>query len=252
MASMREVLIAVAIFACLAAASLVSLAVSNSLPPEHRKNDTSRVVRLPATLFVVMTAIVLGLMVNSARNTFESIDHNVRSYAADMILLDRTLRQYGPEAAKVRQPLVAYLQRVIGEPSGAEIPAANKLSELLLKEVDTRLSAITPVDAAHGSLLQDAHHRLKEMLELRRVLVEQSEGSIPRLLIAMLVAWLVLIFASFGFGVPRNAITISTCLVSAALIAATFYLIMDMDMPFAGPIQISLKPLERALAELKG
>ncbi|TIT63102.1 MAG: DUF4239 domain-containing protein, partial [Mesorhizobium sp.] len=40
-------------------------------------------------------------------------------------------------------------------------------------------------------------------------------------------------------------------IVSAALVAAALYLIMDMDIPFSGPIQISPAPLQRALAELK-
>ncbi|TIW03733.1 MAG: DUF4239 domain-containing protein, partial [Mesorhizobium sp.] len=41
-----------------------------------------------------------------------------------------------------------------------------------------------------------------------------------------------------------------TCLISAALVAAAIYLIIDMNSPFSGPIQISPAPLQRALAEL--
>jgi hypothetical protein len=67
----------------------------------------------------------------------------------------------------------------------------------------------------------------------------------------MLVAWLALIFASFGFRAPKNAITATTLMVSAALIAGAIYLILDMDVAFSGPIQISPAPLERALAELQ-
>ena len=69
--------------------------------------------------------------------------------------------------------------------------------------------------------------------------------------LAMLVAWLALIFASFGFRAPKNAITVATYVVSAVLIAGALYLILDMDVPFSGPIQISPMPLERALAELQ-
>ncbi|WP_457151983.1 bestrophin-like domain, partial [Mesorhizobium sp. P5_C1] len=91
----------------------------------------------------------------------------------------------------------------------------------------------------------------QKVVELRWILIEQSEGTIPAPLIAMLVAWLVLIFASFGFRAPRNAITVSTFVVSAVLIAGAIYLILDMDIPFSGPIQISPAPLQRALAELQ-
>lgn len=250
---MREALIAAVIFLCLAAAPMVSMAIWPRLPARHRDDDTNNVVRLAANLFGVMTSLVLGLMINSAKNTFESIDHNVHAYATELILLDRILRQYGPEAEAVRQPLAAYVQRVVASSSRTSetTVVANQLSERLLTEIGTRLSALTPADARRGFVLEDARQRLQKVLELRWVLVEQSEGAIPWPLIAMLVAWLALIFASFGFRAPRNAITVSTFVVSAALIAGALYLILDMDVPFSGPIQISSVPLERALAELQ-
>jgi len=60
-----------------------------------------------------------------------------------------------------------------------------------------------------------------------------------------------LIFASFGFRAPRNAVVITIFLVASALIAAAVYLIIDMDAPFAGPIQVSPVPLQRAVAEMQ-
>ncbi|UVK37897.1 DUF4239 domain-containing protein [Mesorhizobium sp. AR10] len=242
-----------AIFVCLAAASLASLAIYDRLPSHHRQDDTNTVVRLVANLFVVMTSLVLGLMINSAKNTFESIDHNIHAYATELILFDRSLRQYGPETDGARQPLIAYVQRVVDatSPSQQTPVVANRLSELLLNEIGNRLTALTPPDAEHTALLQDARQHFRKVIELRWVLIEQSEGTIPGPLILMLVTWLVLIFASFGYRAPRNAVIVGTFVLSAALIAGALYLIMDMDVPFTGPIQISPAPLERALAELK-
>jgi len=250
---MREALIALVIFLCLAASAFASMTIWPRLPARHRDDDTNTVVRLAANLFGVMTSLILGLMINSAKNTFESIDHNVHAYATELILLDRTLRQYGPETDAVRQPLVAYVQRVVETSSqdSETTIAANQLSERLLTEIGVRLNGLTPPDAVRGSLLQDGRQRLQKVLELRWVLVEQSEGTIPWPLIAMLVTWLALIFASFGFRAPKNTITAGTLIVSAALIAGAIYLILDMDVAFSGPIQISSAPLERALAELQ-
>lgn len=253
MNGMREVSIAMVIFLCLAAAAFASMTIWPRMPARHRDDDTNTVVRHAANLFGVMTSLMLGLMINSAKNTFESIDHNVHAYATELILLDRTLRQYGPESDAVRQPLVAYVLRVVADTMQTdETPAAgNEQSEHLLMEIGSRLSALAPADAAHSSVLQDARQRLQKVLEQRWVLIEQSEGTIPWPLIAMLVTWLALIFASFGFRAPRNAITAATLVMSAALIAGAIYLILDMDVAFSGPIQISSAPLERALAELQ-
>ncbi|CAN7654029.1 DUF4239 domain-containing protein [Mesorhizobium sp. LjNodule214] len=249
---MREGLIGLGIFICLAGASLTSLMIYERFPSHHRQDDTNAVVRHAANLFVVMSSLVLGLMINSAKNTFESIDHNVHVFATDLILLDRSLRQYGPETDPARQSLAAYAQRVVDatSPSQQTPAVANRLSELLLNQVGDMLAALTPPEARHAALLQNATQQLQKVIEQRWVLVEQSEGAIPAPLIALLVAWLTLIFASFGFRAPRNATVVGTFIVSAALVASALYLILDMDLPFSGPIQISPAPLQRALAEM--
>lgn len=110
---MDEFLVAAAIFVCLVAASLGGLVVSERLPAHRRQEETYNVVRLAANIFVVMTSLVLGLLINSAKNTFETIDRNVHVFSTELILLDRSLRHYGPEAADVRQRLAAYVRRAI-------------------------------------------------------------------------------------------------------------------------------------------
>ncbi|WP_348642935.1 hypothetical protein [Mesorhizobium sp. B2-8-9] len=109
---------------------------------------------------------------------------------------------------------------------------------------------MTPADARQTAAQQAATQQLQKLIEQRWILAEQSEGAIPAPLIVLLVAWLTLIFASFGFRAPRNGTIVFTCLVSGALVAAAIYLIVDMDSPFSGPIQVSPAPLQRALAEL--
>ncbi|MET3590846.1 hypothetical protein ABID26_000225 [Mesorhizobium shonense] len=249
---MGEVLIGLGIFACLTGAAIVSLMVYEHFPTHHRQDDTSAVVRLAANLFVVLSSLVLGLMINSAKNTFEAINSNVHTFATDIILLDRTLRQYGPEADGARQSLTAYVQRVV-DTSTADSDTTvvpNRLSELLLNQVGDILAGLTPADARQTAAQQAATQQLQKLIEQRWILAEQSEGAIPAPLIALLVAWLTLIFASFGFRAPRNATIVGTFVISGALAAAAVYLIIDMDAPFSGPIQVSPAPLQRALAEL--
>lgn len=250
---MFETAVGVAVFACLAGASLASLFFHERLPVHHRHDETTAVVRLAANLFAMMFSLMLGLMINSAKNTFESIDRNIHTFATDLILLDRTLRQYGPEAGDVRQSLGSYVQRVVdttaNDSETTVVP--NKLSELLLNQVGDRLSALAPPDARRTAMQQSAMQQLQKVVEMRWVLAEQSEGAIPAPLICLMVAWLTLIFAGYGFRAPRNSIVVGTLLVSAALAAAAIFLILDMDTPFTGPIQVSPAPLQRALAELQ-
>lgn len=248
-----EVLLAGIVFACLIGASIGTMLTYSRLPIHHRQDETNAVVRLVANIFVVMTSLVFSLMINSAKNTFESIDSNVHAFATEIIIFDRTLRTYGLEADKTKQRLAAYVEKALGSPVRIEDPLVkgDRASEFALNEVGNSLSLLSPSDPGHIVLWSDARQQYQRIVEQRWILVEQSEGVIPRPLITMLVAWLVMIFASFGYRAPRNIIVVSMFVIAALLISASIYLVLDMDIPFSGLIQISDDPLRRALAEIR-
>ena len=78
---MIEAWVAAIVFACLFGASLLAMLISPVLPAGHRDDDTANVVRLIANIFVVMTSLVFGLMINSARTTYADIDGKVHGFA---------------------------------------------------------------------------------------------------------------------------------------------------------------------------
>ena len=249
---MYETLVAGAIFLCLALASLGAVIVSERLPARYRSEDTHNVIRLATNIFVVATSLVLGLLLNSAKNTYESIDRNVHAFATDLVLLDRNLRHYGPEASGVRQQLAAYVRQAVAGtwPVKGSPVLDDDAAEHLLDDVGNALMVIRPSDPVRFELWREAENSLQNVVKRRWVLIEESEGTIPTALLLMLVAWLVLIFASFGYRAPRNAMVTATLVVAAFLISAAVYLILDMDTPFSGPIQISSAPLLRAEAQM--
>ena len=250
---MYEFFVAAVIFLCLVAASLGMLVVSERLPADYRHDETHSVIRLAANIFVVATSLVLGLLLNSAKNTYESVDRNVHAFATDLILLDRNLLHYGPEASGVRQRLAAYVRQAVAGtwPTKGSPVLDDRAAELLLEDVGNALMVIRPSDPMRIELWREAENSLQNVVKQRWVLVEESEGTISVAFLVMLVAWLVLIFASFGFRAPRNAAVTTTLVVAAFLIAAAIYLILDMDVPFSGPIQISPAPLLRAEEQMR-
>jgi hypothetical protein len=251
---MHELLVAAAIFLCLAAASLVSLVVSGRLPHRYLEDDTHTVIRLAANIFVVATSLVLGLLLNSAKNSFEAVDRNVHAFATDLILLDRTLRHYGPDASDTRQRLHGYVRRAADGTwgtDGSSVPE-DRPAERLLDDVQDALVAIRPSDPVRAELWREAESNFRNVVKRRWALIEESEAAaLPPAFLVMLVAWLVLIFASFGYRAPQNAVVVTTLVVAAFLIAGSIYLILDMKNPFSGSIQISQAPLQRAEEQLR-
>jgi hypothetical protein len=249
----RIYLSSVLIFLLLVGVSVSAVIFYPRLPARHREDETNATIRLIANVFVVMTSLVFGLMVNSARGSYQELDQNIHSFATQLILFDRTLRELNPGSNDGRARLVAYVQYVVSQPLPTEDPLVkgDRTSEGLLNAVGDVLKTVNPQGERELSLLQDARHQFEQLTQQRWAIVEHSTDSIPVPMVIMLVAWLAVIFASFGYRAPCNATVIAALVVAALLISASLAMVMDMNVPFSGLIQVSDQPLRSVLAEIR-
>jgi hypothetical protein len=247
-----ETSISLVFFVCLFGAAVGSRVIYGKFPSRYRQEDTQNVVRLVANLFVVMTSLMLGLMVNSSRNAFEAIDGNIHRFATNLIILDRSLATFEPQAIEARQRLLAYTTWAARRTHHDDPQYADRAAEKLLNEVGQALATLPSGTLSQTALAGDIRGQFRNIVELRWSIDEQLEGTIPFALVCLLGAWLVLIFASFGYTAPFNPVTLMSFLVASALIGATIYVLLDMDLPFSGVIKVSPAPLERAIAEMSG
>jgi hypothetical protein len=245
--SLSELSIAVLTFVCLTVAAFVGLFsdIIHTGPPQIETNTT---VRMVANIFVVMTSLVLGLMLNSAKNTLETYNRNVHALGTNLILLDRTMRGLGPAAGEARQHLVQYVQVSLQE---GNILEEDPLAETSLDAVGASLRAMRVSDDQQVALWNDARLLYRQIVQQRWVVIDQAGGTIPTPLVVMLIVWLTAIFASFGYQAPRNGVVTGSLIVAALLVSSAIYLILDMDAPVSGLVRTSNVPFQRALAQLQ-
>lgn len=124
-------------------------------------------------------------------------------------------------------------------------------AETLLDLAENDLKSIVPSDTTHTELWREAEQHVEKVVELRWTLIAESGGIIYMPLLLMLVVWLMVVFASLGFRAPRNSVVLTTLTLSALLISASLYLVLDMDSPFTAPIGISSAPVQRAIDYMK-
>ena len=86
--------------------------------------------------------------------------------------------------------------------------------------------------------------------QTRLLLLAQSGTSISITFLVVVVFWLTLLFVSFGLFAPRNATATVTLSLAAISVAGALFLILELDHPFSGLIQISSAPLRTALSVL--
>ena len=245
---MNPIFTALIISACLCAAVLLGTRVRRRLPEHHLNADTKDAVKVAVGLIATMSALLLGLLVSSAKASYDTVRSEVIQMGAKVTFLDRVLHLYGAEAAPVRArfhgALKAAIRQMWSPDSRAAAPDVHTGDSLYLA-----IQSLSPHDDLQRSLKDQALGLATELAQLRTLLHAQSLASISRPLLVVVVVWLVIIFFSFALFAPPNATATLALTVSAFSVAGAIFLILEMDRPFTGLIQISSEPLVNALSQ---
>ncbi len=249
--------ISLLVAACVFGGAAFSITFNRWLPKEHLSKETQDVVRLGTGMISVLASLVLGLLVATTKSAFDQTDTEVKGAAADLIMLDRTLRDYGPGGQDARALLHRFTARTLDEVWPGETEVAkprldDRAAGVLIQQLRRAIRALMPGNAIETELRAEAITLVNGIARTRWLLIEQSGSSVRPLFLIVLVAWIVLIFASFGFNAPRNATVLISFMVCALAIGGAIFLILEMDGPFDGYITVSSKPMHKALKYMQG
>ena len=239
---------------CIFGGVLLGLLLRGLLPDQHLQDESKDAIKLGAGMIATVSALVLGLLVASAKTAFDTTQEEVTQRAAKIIFLDRLLSDYGPETQPARQQLRRTLAGTI------EIlwPKKNGTSGLSEYErlngtqiMQMMLFKLTPTTDAQRRLYDTAQNILTDLRQSRWVLIQRSQRVIPIPFLVVLLFWLTMLHLSFGLFAPRNATVITVLFISALSVSAAIFIILDMAHPLQGVITVSGAPMQKAL-ELLG
>jgi Protein of unknown function (DUF4239) len=239
-------------FALVFGSALLAMFVHSKLPEDHLSSDSKDVVKLGVALIATMSALVLSLLISSAKTAFDTRSNQLVQAAADIVLLDRALARYGPETKEarslLRRDVADTVERFWPDNGAKRITLDNGTSpaEAMYDKVDE----LTPQNNAQRSLRSQALTLAVNVGQLRLLMLEHMGSSIPLPFLVILVFWLCIIFASFGLFAPRNGTVIAVLGVCALSVACAIFLIIELDRSFEGLLQVSGAPMRTALAQL--
>ena len=141
-------------------------------------------------------------------------------------------------------------QEVRGRPGGLPAELDDVLAGALLDQVRQAVRSLSPDDAGQRWLRDQALQTATSLLRQRRQMIEQAGPSVRPLVLAVVVCWIVAIFAGFGLDAPRHATVAGAFLVCSLAIGGAVFLILEMDDPFEGVLRISARPMLDALAHM--
>src|SRR5512135_3300583 len=102
---MGSVAISLVAFACIFGATLLGMFVRNILPEHHVSDESKDAVKMGIGMIATMAALVLALLIASAKGNFDTMSNELRQAGSRVILLDRVMAQYEPETKEARELL---------------------------------------------------------------------------------------------------------------------------------------------------
>lgn len=235
-------------------ASLAGLLLRAALPAHHTSEASKDVIKIGMGLVVTLSAMVLGLLVASAKSSYNTKAEEIDESATRIILLDESLRVYGDETKPIRELLRTIIASKVAlkwveEEGDAEQgqPAATRNIDVAQRMIGT----LAPATDVQRMAKSDSLQILSNLAHTRWLLVTQKGSSIPLPFLVVLVFWFAVIFGGMSLLAPRNGTVYAVIVVCALSVSSAIFLIMELDTPFEGLLQISDAPLQSAIAQLK-
>jgi len=243
--------IAALVFASLVVAVTLGRICSGRLSGEHLTAETRDTIKLSLGLVATMSALLLGLLVSSAKGTYDSQREQIEEMAAKVATLDRILTLYGAESATARHELRVAVENAIAR----AWPQAESSSDLRpdFRGGDAIYAAVqqlAPRDPMQGELKATAAAFTIELAQDRALLASRALTGVSMPLLVIVVGWLFCILFGFSVLAPRNVIATVALTVAAAAVSAAILLMLEFYQPFEGLIRISSEPMAAAISRI--
>jgi hypothetical protein len=238
-------------FACTVGGALVGMLLRQLLPPHHLRDDSRDVLKLGAGVIATLTALVLGLLVGSAKSSFDSVNSLIVQIGAKTITLDRALAHYGPETKELRNQIHAALGAMVAQTWPDSLDAAPRLrvveTSTIGEDLLNRIRELKSSNAAQSAFQAQALQIGNDLQQSRWLMIEENQVGLPTALLLVLLCWLTILFATYGLLTPVNLTVVVVLVVCALSMSGAIYIVVEMVQPFDGVIKASSAPLLKAL-----
>jgi Protein of unknown function (DUF4239) len=252
--TMTPLTVSLITFGCISAGALSGFGLGLILPEHHLSSDSKDAVKMAWGVLATMSALVLGLLVASAKNSFDIVNNEVTEVAAKILVLNHILILYGPQADVARNELHQAVAAAIKRDWPNEAISASTSTAVEkgngMEGVRDKLNELSPATDAQRGLLSQAEQISDDLMLARWLVIEESRTLLPAILFVPLVAWLTLLFTGIGLLAPHNKTVLTASFLGSFSLAVAIFLINDLSHPLSGVITVSSAPMRDALGYL--
>ena len=251
---MISLVISFVVFVSCCASAALGIILHAKLPDDHFDTDSKDVVKSVMAIIATMSALVLSLLIASAKNSYDTQSTEMQEVAANIVQLDRALALYGREAEDarnlLRRAVIAAHDRVWpGEEhrTASLDPSAGRGDLQAFYNIMESLAPATDIQRhAQGTALQ----LVSSLAHTRILMFEQTDSTIFWPLLVILIFWVSVLFLGFGLFARLQVIVSGTLLIGALSVASAVFLMLELSQPYQGLLRISDAPVQAALRQI--
>lgn len=220
------------------------------LPEQHLSDDATSVIKSGVGLLSTLSALILGLLISTAKVSYDSTATQINQIAADLIVADQLLSQFGDVAAEARKDLrlqAAAMTDGIWGTSGSEKKRGFSKSAAWTR-LSMALQQLPNSTDEQRILRKEIADVISRSTQARIRIFTEAGGALPLPFVALLIAWLTVIFASYSLLGSMNATVRVFVFLFALSAAGAMFLISELNSPFSGLLQIPRSQMSGALS----
>jgi len=242
---MSNATISLMVLALVFGGALTGMFLRAALPQHHVSDQSKDTVRVGFGLVLTITALVLSLLIASAKSYFDAQSTELTDLSAKTVLLDRVLAHYGPDSKEARDELRADVIRALDQLWSRNRRPVEPSSSA--EEIYDKIQKLSPQNDDQRSIRAQALSMVLSLGQERWLMYEQSAAAVSKPLLAVMIFWLTIVFVSFGLFAPRNLTVTAGLFFCSLAVSGAVFMILEMYSPFTGLIHISSAPLRAAL-----
>jgi len=250
----NPLIIGLIVFLIILAGGFAGWAAQQRLPKHHLTDETKNLVSVSMAVVATLSALVLGLLLSNANTLFTEVGGQMTAQSAQILRLDHILRRYGPETAQAQELLRQYAERKTDDLfpyNSADVRLNDQSTYELLQRLEDSLLVLKTGNSRDQWWLGQAMTLAGKTGDVNWLLAQEVGQGTPKAFLALLVFWLILLFASFGLFAPKNFTSVVILTLCAIAVAGAIGMILELQEGFGGLIHVSPQPMRQAVAELK-
>ena len=241
------------VFICCFGAAALGMFLHGRLPGHHLDRESKDTVSVVLGLIATMAALVLGLLIASAQNSFDAQNGEMQQVVAEVIQLDRALVRYGPETIAARnlfREIVSDAHARIWSPGNSQAGKPGADAERRVEAFYNALQDLAPKTDAQRSARNAALQLAVGTSRTRMLMVQQVGNQIAWPFLVVLVFWVAMLFLGFGLFARCNVTVTVALAIGALCVASGIFLMLELNQPYDGLLRISDAPIRAVIARM--